>query len=417
LLTADLAQVRRRGDRLSLRPLSDEERLRALELAEAYLGLARDHLGGERGLLVEALREIPLSARERRLGAGLVKLVLDRCEFEANSELDAAALRADLFTRATAARRQPPTAGDFDRQAVVAETAAAQGLTPQALEQALYSDLPEAHRLRALQPGDGAALVAAYEAAGVSAVLLRATRVRVRVQKAAPGAFRALFSKLKFLRLLFRIEPLPATGPAATAGYEITIDGPFSLFESVSRYGLALALAYPAIAACGKWSLEADVRWGKERRPLVFVAAGSAPAPAGPEPSALPDDVAQLLEDLERAHAEGGRWRPQVAERVIHLPGAGTIVPDLELVDARTGRTVLVEVLGFWSRDAVWRRVELAERGLPEPMVFAAGKQLRVSEEALPETLPAALYIYKRRMAAAALLERAEAVVARLSAP
>jgi uncharacterized protein len=416
LLTADLAQVRRRGDRLSLRPLSAEERVRALQLAEAYLGLASAHLGGERGQLLEALRGIPLSARDRRLGAGLAKLVIDRCEFEPASEIDAAALRADLFTRATTIRRQPATAGDFDRQAVVVETAAAHGLTPEALEQALYADLPEAHRLRSLKPVDGPALLAAYEAAGVSAVLLRATQVRVQVQKAAPGAFRALFSKLKFLRLLFRIEPLPAAEPAVAAGYEITIDGPFSLFESVSRYGLALALAYPAISACGKWSLEADVRWGKERRPLVFVAAGSAPAPTGAEPSALPDDVAQLLDDLERAHADGGRWRPRVAQRVIHLPGAGTVVPDLELVDAKTGRTVLVEVLGFWSREAVWRRVELAERGLPEPMVFAAGKHLRVSEEALPDTLPSALYIYKRRMSVTALLDRAQAVVERTPA-
>jgi uncharacterized protein len=416
LLTADLAEVRRRGDRLSVRPLSPEERTRALQLAEAYLGLCRAHLGAERGQLLEALREVPLAARERRLGAGLVKLALDRCTFEAASDIDAAELRADLFARATAFRRSMPTGADFDRAALLAEVAAARGLSPEAIEGALYADLPEAHRLRAVSPGDAPALVAAYEAGGVSAVLLRATRVRVRVQQAAPLAFRALFRKLKFLRLLCRIEPLPG-GAKGTAGYEITIDGPFSLFESVSKYGLALALAYPAIAACGKWSLEADVRWGKDRRPLVFTASGRAPEVEADEPVPMSDEVSDLLAQLERLCDSEGRWRVRTAQQILDVPGVGSIVPDLELVDAGTGVSVLVEVLGFWSREAVWRRVELAERGLPSPIVFVAGKHLRVSEEALPETLPAALYIYNRRIAAKALLERAETVAARSAAP
>ncbi len=265
--------------------------------------------------------------------------------------------------------------------------------------------------------GDAEALVAAYEAAGVAAVLLRATCVRVQVQQAAPGAFRALFRKLKFLRLLHRIEPWSTPGPRAAAGYAITIDGPFSLFDAVSRYGLALALAYPAIAACGKWSLEADVRWGKERRPLLFAASGRAPESGGGEAIPLADEVSALLADLEALHARDGRWQARVAQQVVDLPGAGCIVPDLELTDARTGVTVLVEVLGFWSREAVWRRVELAERGLPLPMVFVAGKHLRVSEEALPDTVPAALYIYNRKIVPRSLLERAETVATRAVRP
>jgi hypothetical protein len=74
---------------------------------------------------------------------------------------------------------------------------------------------------------------------------------------------------------------------------------------------------------------------------------------------------------------------------------------------------VFVEVLGFWSRDAVWRRIELCERGLPVPLVLAVSKHLRVSEAALPEELPAALYVYARSLNARALLERVERVATR----
>jgi predicted nuclease of restriction endonuclease-like RecB superfamily len=412
LLTADLAVVRRRGDRLLLHALSAEERIRAVVLAETYLGLARAHIGCERGQLLEAWAQVPLAARERRLGAGLVKLVLDRCQFEPWSALDAAELRAQLFARAAEQRRNLPGGVDLDRHAVAAEVAAARGLSLPELERALYADLPENHRLQAVEPGDAPALVAAYEGAGVAAVLLRATEVRVQVRRAAPAAFRALFHKLKFLRLLHRIETLPA-GARSTLAYQITIDGPFSLFESVSRYGLQLALAFPAIAACGEWSLEADVRWGKERRALTFATRGLAPETGTSEPIPLPDDVAAVLEELVARQAPAGRWRARVAQQLIDLPGAGILVPDIELIDSMTGVSVLVELLGFWSREAVWRRVELAERGLPVPLVFVVGKHLRVSEEALPSTLPAALYIYNRKIVASALLERAEAVLKR----
>jgi hypothetical protein len=70
-------------------------------------------------------------------------------------------------------------------------------------------------------------------------------------------------------------------------------------------------------------------------------------------------------------------------------------------------------VLGFWSRSAVWKRVEMVEAGLPHPIVFAVSKHLRVSEEVLGSDTPAALYIYARTMNARAVLERVEAVAGR----
>jgi hypothetical protein len=69
-----------------------------------------------------------------------------------------------------------------------------------------------------------------------------------------------------------------------------------------------------------------------------------------------------------------------------------------------------LEVLGFWSRAAVWKRVEMAAAGLPHPIVFAVSKHLRVSEEVLADDTPAALYVYARTMNARAVLARVEAV-------
>jgi uncharacterized protein len=72
-----------------------------------------------------------------------------------------------------------------------------------------------------------------------------------------------------------------------------------------------------------------------------------------------------------------------------------------------------VEVLGHWSRAAVWRRVELVEAGLGVPLIVAASERLRVSEDVLPADAPACLYVYKGVMSAKAIVERAERLLAR----
>jgi predicted nuclease of restriction endonuclease-like RecB superfamily len=404
LLTADLVHVRRRQDQLSLVPLGPEETARALALAAAYLGLARAHVGANRGALLEAFRGVAVGAREQKLAKGLAKLVLDRCAFEEGAEVDPPALRSELFLRAAEARRQ----GTLDRAALVGAVAAERGLVPQALEAALYADLPDAHLLRAFEATSPEGLVAGYEAAQVQAVLLRAVKVTATV-RAAPAAYRQLFRRLKFLRLLHRIERLPEGKRGVPGGYRIEIDGPFALFESVTKYGLQLALAFPAIAACDQWALAADVRWGREARPLRFLLRGEgAPAGAAAE-EALPDDVAALLAQLREADSD---WRPRVSDAVLELPGVGLCVPDLELTRAGSGETVYLEALGFWSREAVWKRIELVNAGLPFPIVFALSKHLRVSEEVLDDDGAGVLYVYSRTMNAKAVLLRVERAAA-----
>jgi predicted nuclease of restriction endonuclease-like RecB superfamily len=405
VLTADLVHVRRRGDSLSVVTLSDDERARALELAAAYLDVARAHLGGTRGDVEEALGQLDVEPREQRLARGLRKLVLDRCEFEEGTTVDPVELRRTLFSRAANARKAADHHHAFSRGTLLAELANERQATPADLERALYADLPDAHVLRAADLPAPEGLLAVYELAQHQAVLLRAVSVRAKLWNATPAATRALFHKLKFLRLLYRIERLPKN-----AGFVLHIDGPYSLFDSVTKYGLQLALALPALMACDAWSINADLRWGHERRPLRYRLRGERRAPDAAPESHLPDEVAALLKDLT---ALDSPWRPSVSDAIFDLPGVGTCVPDLELVHRDTGQTVYLEVLGFWSRDAVWRRIELAQKGLPQPIVFAVSKHLRVSEAALDGELPAALYVYARVMNARAVLERAQAVAER----
>jgi uncharacterized protein len=405
VLTADLVGARRRGDELRLPPTDDARRARIAALAAALTGRARAEVGRPRDDVEEALRETATAVAEpgeRHLSAAVSKLVRDGLRFEESAAEDAALLRRELFTRAAAARRAGPQA-PFDRAALLEGLARARETTAEALERALFADRPGAQRLLAVDVPGPALLANGFEIAEAQAILLRAEKVVAEVAARDAAVYRRLFRTLKFLRLLPVISKV-----AERPGYRIEMDGPLSLFQAAGRYGLQLALALPAIAACDTWAIEADVRWGADRRPLRFRLRGRATAETASEPE-LPDELATFVAAFERA---GAGWRIERAPAILDLPGAGLCVPDLAFVRQSDGARVFFELLGFWSREAVFRRIDLVRAGLPHKILFAASKSLRVGEALLDDAQTAALYVFSRVLSVRAVVER----LARLAA-
>jgi predicted nuclease of restriction endonuclease-like RecB superfamily len=396
-----MARTRRVRGELRLLQLDESGRRRASELARAYLDLTREHLGKARAELEQALDLMAVRPAEVRLAAGLRKLIEDRCSFDTESQIDPRALRSEIFVAASSALRALPEGEAFDREAFVAEQAASRGLATDGLERALYSDLRAEQLLQALDDTSAERLVRQYEEAQAQAVLLRAVKVRAEVRCATAYAYRTLFNKLKFLRLLYAIAPLPG------GGYRIDIDGPHSLFSSVTKYGLQLALAYPQIRTCNSWKISADLRWGKKRETIGFRLQGrstecSADATAEGQPR-LPDEIQALL---DRISGTDTAWQAYAAAEILELPGYGLCLPDLRFENRLTGEVAYLEVMGYWSRDAVWRRVELVRKGLPYRILFAVSSRLRVSEAVLDDELPGELYVYKSVMSAREILAR-----------
>lgn len=389
---------------LQLVALDDAARERALQLAEVLVALTATHLGRPRSELAAAMGAVDVAPREQRLKDGLVKLIEDRCDFDTGDAQDPPLIRREVFVRASAARTALGPGEPFDRAQVIADAAQALGLSAQAIEQGLFADLRGSHVLTAYDGTSAASLVDTYDRAQAQAVLLRAVKVTVDLSGAAPEALRALFRRLKFLRLLHTIE-------RTEQGHRLIIDGPFSLFDSVTKYGLQLALVIPALDECGAWRLQADVRWGKERAPLLFHLAGGALSGRA-QPPRPPDEVRTLVTSFRSL--ETG-WEVSESTEILELPGVGLCIPDL-VFERRSGDRldrVHLEVMGYWSRAAVWKRVELVEAGLAARVVFAVSSRLRVSEEALDGDLPSAIYVYKRTMSARAVAERVEQLASR----
>jgi predicted nuclease of restriction endonuclease-like RecB superfamily len=181
-----------------------------------------------------------------------------------------------------------------------------------------------------------------------------------------------------------------------------------ALFQQSTRYGLKLALLVPHLLACKRASLTAQVRLRKGGSDDSFTWKHSR-AKSSSTPAAL-SDVARAL----KGELGGGAFSVSEATEILRAPDGGlAIVPDLRLEHQKTGDVVYVEVLGFWSRAALWKRVDAVAAGFPYRVVFCASDRLRVSEAALSDDAPAALVVFKGVLRATRVLAAAEALIAR----
>lgn len=445
MLTSDLLRVRRRDGVVAAQYVKGEAAERLLPIARAYVELYRRMVGRPREEIDDAVAAIEVSARDRVAALGLRKVLDDRCEYEAPSEDDPEEVRREVFLAAAAAHRAEGVRGAFDRAAVLGEVGAKLGKSPAEIDAVLFADLRGAEVLRQAWPLGAEALIERYNLALAQSILLRATRVTVLVSGETADRYRRLFRAMRFLGLLHQValhaeEPAasapsrrrakapappasepeappkkgrkrakvdepPAAPAAGKAVYSITIDGPFSLFGPSQKYGLRLATLLHAVLACERFFLTADVVWGPRREAAIFRV--SPEDGLVPHAAELPSSSPVLDAFVAGFEKLGSPWKVAHNDRIFAVPGEPVVIPDLVLSNERTGEEVFLEAFGFWSRAAVWARVEQIRRGaLPVPLLLAVSKELRVSDEVLDEGDAGEVYVYKATMLPRAVLER-----------
>jgi predicted nuclease of restriction endonuclease-like RecB superfamily len=367
-----------------------------VDYAERMLACYRDGLGRTRRELHRAVADI-LSAEQdcpSRRVAAFAKLLDDASDYAKDHRGKAATLRREVFHRAARRHplvRQPDRLFEASETEVKAEIAAALGQSWEEIEQGLFTDVFEFHRLsRFTGYADGAALLARYNVAQVQAALYGAVSLNV----VATRDLKTILRYAKLARLLHSIHRV------ADDRWVMRFDGPASVLRETQRYGVNLAKFLPALIACQDWEMTAVIPKGPSGNRLrLLLSARDGLRSHLPPLDEFDSSVEQAL--AERWGAEPREGWSMSRESEILFANQHAFLPDFTFTHA-DGRRVHLEIVGFWTPEYLSAKAETLRRFASEPILVAVAAS---SAAGLPE-LPRPPLVYKTRIKVPELLER-----------
>ncbi len=384
MLTADLAMSWQRGSRIGPRYI-DADDPSHLQTARDLILIVTQYQGRTRGGLERALDEYIGVGADYRILRGLIKLLVDRCEFETVCAKDPSEIRQALFFRA--AQHHP--LDDDSRQQVIAAVAAELECAPEEVTGGLYADLPANQEMTKFDELSARELLDRYNLAQAQALLYRCIEMRLQLEPQEPEVSRRLFMEIRSRRLIHSISGNPR------AGYEIRLSGPVSLFHRSQKYGIQMAVFLPALLLYPGWRMRAEIT---TRDGTAFFELASDQHKL--RSHYLIEDIPvenPLLEKLAAGwDAQESEWELRQSHEVLDL-GEAAFVPDLVFIEG--GRKVYLELLGYWTPRYLSDRLKEFERGRFGNFLLAASEEMRCSRDA-PAQLPPNVIVVKKTLTA-----------------
>ncbi len=423
MLPSDLLISRRRQGALVPHRLALAADTRAL--AAELMTLFTEAVGRRRAALDETLAAFEGEDTAFKVKRGLAHLLEnDFSTFETVAPLDPPGLRRRVFALGASAAPTRARRADLLRRAADALALEKGGLvTAPEIAAGLFADLPGNQVLTAFDPPAPDALIHRYNLAQAQGVFYRAHDLLITAHRNEPARYKQLFRYVKLFGLMTLIEG------DADHGFTLRVDGPASLFAPSTRYGLAMAKLLPALLHVTKWSLRASLK------PRVFPedSAGSVrvreDTPAADtfgldaacglvSHYAPPKEFDSILEE-----AFAARWEkldtPWILEREVDLvpvPGSA-IIPDFRVAHP-DGRSVLVEIVGFWRPEYLRKKFALLRRSGRRDIVLAVSARLNLDAAGVNlDEFADRLVWFKGKLDPKTVLERVEAVAATLPVP
>ncbi|NUN15343.1 MAG: DUF790 family protein [Myxococcales bacterium] len=402
MLTANLVRVRISDGRVVPQYVSTSS-AQQQQRAAALIALFQDSVGSSRADLDEAISDHIGVQTDFLVQRGLVKLLLDRTDFEVNSPANPMELRQRVFRLAATLLpivRHADGLPGTPRRTVLEKVAEHYGVNWTDIDAALWADKPDAQRIRSvdlLEPGE---LLDRYNTALAQGVLLRAESMTVHLDpQTSPGRVRTVLRAVKFFGLSHRI-----IRDEENDALVIHLDGPLSLFQGNTRYGLQMANFLPVLLLAENWKLEAKVKWGDNDKAARFCL-----SPEQGLRSHYADRGSWQSEEevllRQKLASVSGPWTLSERSEVLSLKGGDVAIPDLTLVH-QDGGLVWVELLGFWRKASLVPRLAALKKAAVGNYILVVSERLQMDSEEL-DTTPIPILRYKGVISHKKLLELA----------
>jgi hypothetical protein len=301
---------------------------------------------------------------ETRVIRGLRRVIEESMDLSVASPIEPKCLREAVF----GARAKGP---ELDAEAVYRLAAAELGLLEEPLQDYLYADLRPERLVRfSREPLPAPEILSRYNLRLLQGLFFYAERVEVE----AGGSARAIYRFAKLNGLMVEAKRRPdALAADGARGLCIEISGPLSLFQRTRRYGLALARFLPACALGERFRIKARLALHGKRFQLE--ATGADRVLSTHRPPRLFDSKLEerFYKDFVRL---GSPWSIAREEQWIQV-GSTVFFPDFSFRrESRPGLRVDLEILGFWTRDYLARKLSILSRLGTSKMILCVDRKL-----------------------------------------
>lgn len=348
-----------------------------LQQAATLIQLFEQHIGKRRFELNEELSALEAGRSDVKVLRGLARLLTQRSTFEAGGVLAPYEAREKVFALA---QGHPPSR---HRTRNILEQAARsltqdRPLSSEEVQDALYADLEDQQTLITFDPPTPEELVQRFDLAQAQGILYRAYSLIVTARRNEPARYKQLLKYTKLFGLMVTVEGDPKFG------FTLTMDGPTSLFSSTTRYGLAMAQFLPALIHVTKWDLTATI---KPRKDLAWVDPkddewqyGLTSEDGYVSHYKEPDEHDSALEAgfTERFQKLDTLWKLEREVDLVPVPG-GVILPDFRL-EHEDGRSVLVEIVGYWRPEYLRKKFDLLRKSGREDVIVCVSERLNLEK-------------------------------------
>ena len=366
MLTRDLLLFRVREGRLRPSFIKREEP-ELLALAKELISELESARGNTRDDVEETLSLRAGAFSRPKVARGLVKLLLDRAQFDEAAEGISETRWQRFQVAAGILRTLPP---DTTLEAYEARLAEALPTPLPEVREALYLDLPGRRRLlgwETLTPGE---LLDRYNLALAQGPLLGARRLTLRARAPELLRVRKLLRWLKFCRLVAEVR-------RDGEDWALEVEGPGALLALQKKYGLQLASFLSVVPVLERWELVAEVEASARKRAALVL--DHRDPLVSPLPSALghiPAEVATLAAGFEDA-----AWELDLTPLPRHMGASGLCVPDLTFRHRESGREVALELFHAWHAGALARRLTELRTRSDTGLLLGVDRALAKGEE------------------------------------
>ncbi|MBC6432148.1 DUF790 family protein [Nostoc sp. HG1] len=400
MLPTDLLMHRQNGEEIIPKRLKIDQK--TSELAIELINYFQSAVGKTQGVLERQLTDFEGDSTDYRVKRGLGYILKSSfCTFEVVSPLEPQMLRERVFslaaksvssresTQVTLSKVADELTQELEREVLLEQ-----------VRNGLYADLSENKILTVFDAPIAPDLLNRYNLSQVQGVFYKASKLVLNAHRNVPGEYKLLFRYLKLFQLMAYIEG------DADHGFTITIDGPTSLFNPSTRYGLAIAKLIPALLHVTKWSLSSILQsrdaytntWKTGRFTLNSECGLVSHYPPGkPYDSMLEASFADKWDALKSG------WALEREVDLIPIPGS-VMIPDFRLVHA-DGRTFLLEIVGYWRPEYLQKKFSQVRRAGRDDLILAISERLNLEKAGVKlNDVPARIVWFKDKLLPKAVL-------------